>query len=149
MTVPNNPTPPILVSLLICDQVIDDRLTGKKSAIGLFNTVFATSFPTRLNQLAVMATLTEIAERTHLALRLIRDNDNEVLLQTEGDVQAPSPLAMVDLVFALQGTRLDRAGQYAFELLAGGQLLGRRRFHVVHRPQSRSPAPGASPGSAS
>lgn len=133
----NSPSPPILVSLLICDQVIDDRLTGKKSAIGLFNTVFAPSFPTRLNQLAVMATLTEIAERIHLALRLIRDSDNDVLIQTEGDVQAPDPLAMVDLVFALHGTRIDEPGQYAFEMLAGGQLLGRRRFHVFHRPQQR------------
>jgi hypothetical protein len=126
---------PILVSLLICDQVIDDRMTNKKSAIGLFNTIFATSFPSRLQQVSVMATLTEIGRATPLELRLVRDSDNEVLMNTQGSVQAPSPLAMVDLVFSLHGARLDGPGQYAFELLSDEQILGRRRFQAVHRPQ--------------
>ncbi len=127
--------PPILVSLLICDQVIDDRMTNKKSAIGLFNTIFATSFPSRLHQISVMATLTEIGGATPLELRLVRDSDNEILMHTQGNVQAPSPLAMVDLIFALHGARLDAPGQYAFELLSNDQILGRRRFQAVLRPQ--------------
>lgn len=130
---------PTLISLLICDQVIDDRMTNKKSAIGLFNTIFTPSLPMRIQQFAVMATLTEITSRTPLELRLVRDSDNEALLRTHGNVTAPSPLAMVDLVFSLHGARLDQPGQYAFELWAGDQLLGRRRFHVVHRPQSAKP----------
>lgn len=129
-----HPAPPTLVSLLICDQVIDDRLTGKKSAIGLFNTVVVAQLPTAVQQMAVMATLTEIGGRTPLELRLVRDADNRVLFSSVGAVEAPDPLAMVDLVFNLRGLRLAAAGQYAFELLSGGELLGRRRFHVVVRP---------------
>jgi len=123
--------PPTLVSLLICDQVIDDRLSSKKSAIGLFNTVLVPSIPTRLHQLAVMATLTEISGRTPLQLRLIRDDDNHVLMKTNGHVDAPNPLAMVDLVFAMQGVPIAQPGQYAFELLSEEELLGRRRFQVL------------------
>lgn len=129
-------SPPILVSLLICDQVIDDRMTNKKSAIGLFNTIFAGSFPSRLQQVTVMATLTEIGQVTPLELRLVRDSDNEVLMNTQGTVQAPSPLAMVDLVFSLHGARLEEPGQYAFELLTSEQILGRRRFQAVQRPHA-------------
>jgi hypothetical protein len=135
---------PTLVSLLICDQVIDDRLTKKKSAIGLFNTVLVPSVPTRIHQLAVMATLTEISGRTPLQLRLVRDEDNSVLMQTRGHVEAPNPLAMVDLVFAMQGVPIARAGQYAFELLSESDLLGRRRFQVVvgrPRPPQGTPPP--------
>ena len=137
---------PTLVSLLICDQVIDDRLTKKKSAIGLFNTVLVPSLPTRIHQLAVMATLTEIAGRTPLQLRLVRDDDNSVLMQTRGHVKAPNPLAMVDLVFAMQGVPIAKPGQYAFELLSGDELLGRRRFQVVvgrPRPPGAAPPPAA------
>jgi hypothetical protein len=94
---------PTLVSLLICDQVIDDRLSNKKSAIGLFNAVLVPAVPTRIHRLTVMATLTEISGRTPLQLRLMRDEDNSVLMQTQGHVDAPNPLAMVDLVFAMQG----------------------------------------------
>ncbi len=133
---------PTMVSLLVCDQVIDDKLSNKKSAIGLFNTVLVPSVPTRLHRLAVMATLTEISGRTPLRLRLMRDEDNRVLMQTNGHVDAPNPLAMVDLVFVMQGVPVEKAGQYAFELLSGGELLGRRRFHVVI---GRPRAPGQTP----
>lgn len=124
-------TIPTLVSLLVCDQVIDDRLTNKKSAIGLFNTVVTRSVPTRLPQMSVMVAITEISGAVSIELRLTRDADNEVVLSTTGQVEAPSPLNIVDLVFALQGVHFARAGQYAFEVWAGAELLGRRRFHVV------------------
>ena len=140
---------PTLVSLLICDQVIDDRLTKKKSAIGLFNTVLVPSLPTRIHQLAVMATLTEITGRTPLRLRLMRDEDNSVLMQTQGHVEAPDPLTMVDLVFAMQGVPIAKAGQYAFELLGEVDLLGRRRFRVVvgrPRPPGITPPPDSAEG---
>jgi len=133
---------PTLVSLLICDQVIDDRLSGKKSAIGLFSTIVVPGLPTRVQHMAVMATLTEITGRTPLQLRLVRDDDNYVLMRTDGHVEAPNPLALVDLVFALQGVPFDRAGQYAFELLSQGELLGRRRFQLVI---GRLRPPGAVP----
>ena len=125
---------PTLVSLLICDQVIDDKITGKKSAIGLFNTVLVPQVPTAIHQAVVLASLTEIESRVVLELRLVRDADNAVLFQTHGPVEAPTPLATVDLVFTLQGVRVPTAGQYAFEVLCAGDVLGRRRFRVVERP---------------
>lgn len=122
---------PTLVSLLLCDQVIDDRITNKKSAIGLFNTIVVGGTPVRMQQISVMATLTEITQRTPLQLRLVRDADDTVLTAMQGHVDAPNPLAMVDLVFTLQGLQIPTAGQFAFELLAAGDILGRRRFQVV------------------
>lgn len=134
---------PTLVSLLICDQVIDDRLTRKKSVIGLFNTVIVPGVPATINRLVVLASVTEIVARTPLELRLVRDADNAVLFRSAGHVEAPSPLATVDLVFQMQGVRIPEPGQYAFELLSSGQILGRRRFQlVVGRPRTgRPPGP--------
>lgn len=130
-------TPPVLVALLLCDQVIDDRLTNKKSAIGLFNAIVVPTLPTRVPQVSVMATLTEIRTRCPLELRLLRDTDNQMLMRSQGFVDSPGMLAIADLVFSLHGVMFDRAGQYAFELLCDDQLLGRRRFHVVHHPGQR------------
>lgn len=136
-------TPPTLVSILICDQVIDDKLTNKKSAIGLFNMVIVSEFPARIAQLNVLASLTEITGRTPLELRLVRDADNHVLFGTKGQVEAPNPLVTVDLLFNLQGIQIPAAGQYAFELVCEGDVLGRRRFQVLPRPQrpATEPAP--------
>ena len=124
---------PTVVSLLVCDQVIDDKITHKKSAIGLFNAVLVPQLPTVINQLVVLASLTEIESRVVLELRLVRDADNEVLFHTHGPVEAPTPLATVDLVFTLHGIRIATAGQYAFEMMCAGEMLGRRRFQVLQR----------------
>lgn len=127
------PAVPALVSILVCDQVIDDKLTGKKSAIGIFNTIVVPQAPLTIHQCAILASLTEISGHTELELRLIRDSDNEVLFSSKGGVEAPTPLAVVDLLFAMHGVRIPEAGPYAFELLCGGTLLGRRRFQVLVR----------------
>ncbi len=130
------PAVPTVVALVLCDQVIDDRLSNKKSAIGIFNTVVVPRVPTTISQFYVLASLTEFTGRTELELRLVRDADNQVLFSGQGAVEAPDPLAIVDLVFAMQGLQVTDGGQHAFELLTGGTLLSRRRFQVVQRPPS-------------
>jgi hypothetical protein len=131
---------PTLVSLLLCDQIIDDRMTGKKSAIGLFNVAMVQAVPVRLSQIVVMASLTEITGPTTVELRLIRDADNVSILNTQGTVDAPDPLSTVELIFGMQGIQIPTAGQFAFELWAQGDLLGRRRFQVVVGSQNRPPS---------
>ncbi len=135
---------PTVVSFLICDQVIDDKLSNKKSAIGIFNTILVPKMPTSIHQMAILASVTEIAGRAELEIRLIRDTDNQVLFSGKGAVEAPNPLAVVDLLFAMQGLRIPEAGQYAFELLCNSEILGRRRFQVIVRPPPAAPpAPSA------
>ncbi len=125
---------PTLVSLLICDQVIDDKLSNKKSAIGIFNMILVPKLPTSIHQMAILASVTEISGRAEMELRLMRDFDNEVLFSGRGAVEAPDPLAVVDLLFAMHGIKIPEEGQFAFELLSDGELLGRRRFQVQLRP---------------
>jgi hypothetical protein len=84
--------------------------------------------------------VTEIVGRVELELRLVRDTDNAVLFSGKGNVEAPNPLAIVDLLFAMQGLKIPEAGQYAFEILSGAELLGRRRFQVWVRPPGAPPA---------
>ncbi len=135
---------PTLVSFLICDLVIDDKLSNKKSAIGIFNTILVPKVPAIIHQMAILASVTEIAGRVELEIRLMRDTDDAVLFSGKGNVEAPNPLAIVDLLFAMQGVKIPDAGQYAFEILSGGELLGRRRFQVWVRPPG-APPPGAPP----
>jgi len=142
----NSNVTPTLVSLLLCDQVIDDRYSNKKSAIGLFNTIVVPSTPTRVAAMAVLASLTEISGRCPTQLRLVRDADNAAILNMQGVVEAPDPLIVVDLVFKMIGIHIPTPGQYAFELLCGDVLLGRRRFHVaVGRPKNPPGSEGTPP----
>ncbi|MGE0479796.1 MAG: hypothetical protein AB7Q17_04925 [Phycisphaerae bacterium] len=137
---------PTLVSLLVCDQVIDDRLTNKKSAIGMFNMIIVPHIPAQVPHIAVLASLTEISSRAELEIRLARDADDTVLFSGRGAVEAPNPLAVVDLVFTMQRLQFPAAGQYAFELWAGGEMLGRRRFQVLQPPPRPVPPGGPHEG---
>ncbi len=136
---------PTVVSLLICDTVIDDRLSNKKSAIGIFNTILVPRVPAVINQMAILASVTEINGRAELELRLVRDADDVTLFSGKGQVEAPNPLAVVDLLFAMQGVHIPQEGQYAFEILSHEALLGRRRFQVLLRPPGPVPPPGPHP----
>lgn len=131
--------PPTLVSLLICDQVIDDKLSNKKSAIGLFSVIVVPRMPAAIHQMAVLASLTELSGKTQLELRLMRDADDTAVFSSQGYVNAPNPLAVVDLLFTLRGIRIQDAGQYAFEVLHEGELLGRRRFQLIVRQPPSAP----------
>ncbi|MBK8913510.1 MAG: hypothetical protein IPM64_02725 [Phycisphaerales bacterium] len=139
---------PTLVSLLICDQVIDDKLSNKKSAIGMFNAVLVPQTPTTIQQMAVLASVTELTARVEMEIRLVRDADNSIIFSGRGFVEAPNPLAVVDLLFGLQGIQLPAPGQYAFEILIGGEPLGRRRFQVFVRPRRPTPPAGTEPPAA-
>jgi len=142
MTEQQSGSVPSLISFLVCDQVIDDKLSNKKSAIGIFNTILVPNLPAMIHRMAILASLTEISGRVELELRLVRDSDNTVVFSGKGSVDAPDPLATVDLLFAMQGIQIPEGGQYAFELLGRGEILGRRRFQVRVRP----PTPGAAGG---
>lgn len=140
MSESRTPVAPSLVSFLICDQVIDDKLTNKKSAIGIFNTIVVPAVPAQMQSVAILVSLTEINHRAELELRLVRDADNAVVFSGRGAVEAPNPLAVVELLFGIQGVRLPDAGPYAFEILSDGEILGRRRFHVFVRSPEAGPA---------
>src|SRR5436305_596684 len=50
---------PVPMAIVICDQIIEDRLTGKKTLVGLFNSIAARSFPCTHATMSVFVSLTE------------------------------------------------------------------------------------------
>lgn len=46
---------PIGIALIVCDQIIQDIATGKRSLIGVFNLVYSAAFPFTLHKLCVLA----------------------------------------------------------------------------------------------
>ncbi len=48
---------PICVSLIICNEVIEDKRSGNKTLVGLFNSVMAPALPVVHPRMFVMASL--------------------------------------------------------------------------------------------
>ena len=59
-----------MLSLIVCDQIIADRITGKVSLIGVFAIVHTPRFPWTHPQTCVCAALTDGHGKTPIIIRM-------------------------------------------------------------------------------
>jgi hypothetical protein len=103
---------PMGLSLLICDTVIEDKLTGKKSLVGLFDRVHAQRLPCVHPAMAVFVSVT--GGRGEYPCEIVcKHQDGETLaFDAKGKVNLRDPRQVVDLVFRLSGVRFPKDGLY-------------------------------------
>ncbi len=125
------PCLPHVLAMIICDMVIDDRISGKKSLIGLFDAIATTDLPCIVNELHVFLALTEGYGTVKLQLRCTRAAQDEELFSTVQEVRFPDPLAVVEINMGFCGCEFPEPGEYRFQLYAGNSLLCERKFHIT------------------
>jgi len=122
---------PEVLAMAICDLVIEDSETGKKSLIGLFDHVYTTKLPSVVNELNVFLSLTDGRGTPAAEIRCINSITGEELFRTEGEIEFPDPLTVVDLHFRFQGCEFPDEGEYRFQFFCEGELLRERKFFVT------------------
>jgi hypothetical protein len=121
---------PHVLAMIICDMVIDDRISGKKSLIGLFDAIATTELPCTVNELHVFLVLTDGYGTMTTRLRCVKAATDEELFCTVQEVCFPDPLAVVEMSVGFCGCEFPEAGEYRFQLYANQTLLCERKFHV-------------------
>lgn len=141
-----DPPVPDVLALMVCDQIISDRLTGKQSLIGMFSQIHARRFPAAHPQLCVFVALTEGYGKCELTLRIVDANGSRPpIVEGKGAVDFKTPLAIANLALQFNGLTFPAAGDYRVQLFANGSLLREARLELV---QVRAQAgPGAQPAS--
>ena len=125
------PAPDVL-SLIVCDQIITDRVTGKQSLIGMFSKVHARGFPATHPQLCVYVALTEGYGSTDIMIRIVDANDaRPPIVEGKGQVQFKNPRAIANLALQFHGLVFPQPGEYRVQLHAAGQLLREARLELV------------------
>ncbi len=120
--------PPVLLSAIVCDRVIFDRLTGMPSLINILQTLNAPQFPVRTGQLVFFCELTNGHGKTETKVRIVDVGNNEqVVFEKSGTVEFKDVQQVLTLTMALQGVGFSHPGEYRFQLFAGDELLGERR----------------------
>jgi hypothetical protein len=143
---------PEVKAFLICDYVLHEAGTNKKSLIGIFEQVNSPRFPFRHGRMSVYANITDAQGPYDLTLRLVRLRDGKILLEAKGmKVQVPDPLQVSELGVNLEGIGFEEPGKYEFVLYANEQFLQSKPFRVlkVELPPGSAPPgppPGALPG---
>jgi len=132
--------PPAVLAMILCDQVITDVETNKKSLIGIFDQVEAVALPCVVHELHVYLSLTDGHGTPATAISCVTVDEGEELFRGESKVEFTDPLEVVELHFVFPSARFPHAGQYRFQFSADGKILLERRFFVSYV-QPREPAP--------
>ena len=128
-----NKTPtPVTNAMLICDSVIVESKTEKKSLIGIFENIRAAKFPCTHGSLTIYIKLTNAHGGYKFVLNLVDLDDNTVIGggKLPQEINVPSPLNTHDLIFNLLGLKFKHPGKYEFQLFANDKIIGQKTFLV-------------------
>jgi hypothetical protein len=124
------PPPPEVLAMILCDLVITDAETNKKSLIGLCDRVETATLPCVVHELHVYLCLTDGHGMLSAAITCTTA-EGEELFRGQAELRFADPLQVVELHFVFPGAQFPRAGPYHFQFLADGLLLRERTFCVA------------------
>jgi hypothetical protein len=123
---------PRVLACILCDQIIDDRTTRKKTLVGTFNQISARTFPACHPSLVVFLALTGGQGEYDIQLRLrLSDGEHSTILELSGPIQFDNPLHINEMSFTLNGVVFPEPGRYTFEVSADNGFLAERPFTVA------------------
>ena len=139
-----SPPKPEVKAFLLCDTIIHEAGTNRKSLIGIFEQLPSPRFPFRVPRLSVYTNFADAHGSYELTLRLVRLRDGKVLIDAKGmRVNVGDPLQVSELAVNLEGIPFEEPGKYEFALYANEQFLQSKPFRVVKseppRPQGATP----------
>jgi len=121
--------PPLLLSAIVCDRVIFDRISGAPSLINIVELINSPKYPARYGQLVFFCELTNGYGKTKTKIRLVDvQKDDRTILEQEGTVEFKDVRQIVRLAVDLHGIVFPHPGEYRFQLFAEDELLGERRI---------------------
>ena len=124
------PTPSGL-AIVVCDQVIEDKLTNKKSLIGIFNSIAHPRYPCRHPALCVFVSLTEGRGTSQARLRIVREETGQPVTEVNGPIEFKDVNMVVEMVFNFLGLEFPEPGLYSIEFYCDDALVLERRFHAM------------------
>jgi len=127
-------------AMLVCDYVITEQGTKKKSLIGIFENIAAVKFPMVHSVLSVYIKLTDARGTYQFRLDLVDLKTNTVIGQggIPNTIEIPDPLICHELVFNLRGLKFEHPGDYEFRIYANDHIFGQKTFVVSQLPKNES-----------
>jgi hypothetical protein len=125
--------PPQVLALNVCDFIVVDPWTSKKTLIGLFSIIRAGQFPAFHPILSIHAALTNGRGVVILKLRIVDTEEvHPALLEMEQPIDFRDPRMVVDFYGSTErGIIFPSPGEYRVQLFADGELLSERRIILL------------------
>ncbi len=130
--------PPVLLSVIICDLVIIDRITDRASIIGAFEAIGAPKYPARHSRLALFCQLTNGHGKEKVNVKLVDvQEEDKMLFEGAVEQEFKDVRQVANLTFEIGGIVFPHPGEYRFQVYAGTEFLGERRIicRQIKRPK--------------
>ncbi len=123
---------PSVNAFLVCDAIIEDSLTRKKSLIGIFTHLQGSVFPLQHGQLCLYFCITDAEGEYQFDLTLVYLNTEQVVARARlPPVEIPERLQISDFGVTICPLVFPGPGRYEFRLFANGHLSAQKDFHVT------------------
>ena len=138
---------PVVKAFLVCDMILHDAATNKRSLIGVFHDLGATQFPAVHPNLWIYANLTDAKGKYDFEFRLIDLTRNTMVGGAKPPpIEIPDPRQTAEFSAQLRNLTLPAPGTYEFHLLANNELLATKAIRVVKvDAQGHQTPPGTTP----
>lgn len=126
---------PSIQAFLVCDSVIEDGLTKKKSLIGIFTHLQAATFPFQHHQLGLYFCLTDAEGTYHLEIDLVYVNTDQLVCRASlPDIAIHDRLQIADFGINIPALLFPAPGRYEFRLRMNSRVIAQKDFHVIQLP---------------
>ena len=119
--------PPVPMAFLLCDQVIEDGQTGKKTLVGVFNKILATTFPAQHKPCALYFRGADCQGKLDILVKYVDCDTQNVLAEATANMDAVER-GDVEFIMVLPPIPIPKPGQYEFQLYMNGRYMQRLRF---------------------
>lgn len=115
--------PPVVTSLILCDSIMVDQLTGKKSLTGLFDRFIIRHPGTPFRAFCVYSRMFGGNGDAFLQIAVV-DPDGTRTALSEGDQVTLDRNTGIEGISRIGGLQFDQAGLYQFMTLSNGEQIG-------------------------
>jgi Family of unknown function (DUF6941) len=133
------PSPPIptVLAMLLCDLVITDAESKKKTLVGVFERMYTPETPFIYPRgFSIYARLSDAeGHYTFKVETLYLEDDKIVQTSSIHEFNAPERLGVVEIVMVLPVMGFEKLGTYEFQLYANEVYIGRTTLKVMTPPQ--------------
>ena len=129
---------PMGIGLIPCDQIIEDRLTGKKTLVGIIGEICTQKFPLRYPALHLMVSLTSGRGDYPCRLQIVSSTNNTEVFSSRGRLKFKTPTQVVDLVFTLPALKFDASDTYWIKFMIDDVTLMSRPLRVTETPPAEA-----------
>ena len=129
---------PYPLAILLCDQIIVDERSKKKTLVGIFDSIYARQFPVRHRSLSVYVRVTDAEGQYEFRMDYVQVKTDK-LLGTGKILAVPitDRLKAHELIMEFPPIEIPEAGDYEFRLWANGRYIGRAKFAAVEVAKGR------------